>query len=152
MVRWASNSCSNDAGHATSSAEAPPSRADRAACATACRIAGCSCSARDVSVQPTLGGGPSGPCAACSAQSDCSASTEGSSATSSTEVANRPTSSSVSEISLTPERGTRRAEGLYPTTPQNEAGRLTEPAVWVPSASGASPAATAAADPLDDPP
>jgi len=36
--------------------------------------------------------------------------------------------------------------------PQKAAGRITEPAVCVPSASGASPAATAAAEPLEDPP
>ncbi len=37
-------------------------------------------------------------------------------------------------------------------TPQNEAGRITEPPVCVPSASGIIPAATAAAEPDDDPP
>jgi len=41
---------------------------------------------------------------------------------------------------------------LYPTTPQNEAGRITEPAVWEPSAAGTIRSATAAAEPLDDPP
>ena len=42
--------------------------------------------------------------------------------------------------------------GLNPTMPQNEAGRTTEPLVWLPTASGTCPAATAAAEPLDDPP
>ena len=42
--------------------------------------------------------------------------------------------------------------GLKPATPQNEAGRITDPAVWVPYASGTIPAATAAALPLDEPP
>src|SRR5437870_5445973 len=42
--------------------------------------------------------------------------------------------------------------GLRPTSPQYEAGRTLEPIVWVPSASGAIRAATAAADPLDEPP
>ncbi len=42
--------------------------------------------------------------------------------------------------------------GLKPTMPQNEAGRITEPLVWVPMASGAMPAATAAAEPEDEPP
>src|SRR5216683_1050697 len=37
-------------------------------------------------------------------------------------------------------------------TPQNEAGRITEPPVCVPNASGIIPAATAAAEPDDDPP
>jgi hypothetical protein len=41
---------------------------------------------------------------------------------------------------------------LTPTTPQKAAGRITEPIVCVPSASGQSPAATAAADPLEEPP
>ena len=36
--------------------------------------------------------------------------------------------------------------------PQKEAGRITEPPVWVPTASGVMPAATAAADPEDEPP
>ncbi len=43
-------------------------------------------------------------------------------------------------------------EGLNPTTPQKAAGRRIEPIVWVPSASGQRPAATAAAEPLLDPP
>src|SRR5215471_9282999 len=42
--------------------------------------------------------------------------------------------------------------GLYPTTPQKAAGRITEPLVWVPMAVGTKPAATAAAEPLDEPP
>src|SRR3989304_6305681 len=42
--------------------------------------------------------------------------------------------------------------GLRPTTPQYAAGRRVGPTVWDPSASGIIPAATAAADPLDDPP
>ena len=42
--------------------------------------------------------------------------------------------------------------GLQPATPQNDAGRVIEPPVWVPIAPRAIPQATAAADPLDDPP
>ena len=42
--------------------------------------------------------------------------------------------------------------GLKPTTPQKEAGRMTEPLVWVPTASGTMRAATAAALPEDEPP
>jgi hypothetical protein len=41
---------------------------------------------------------------------------------------------------------------LKPTTPQNAAGRITEPFVCVPSASGTQPAATAAAEPEEEPP
>src|SRR5260221_3995198 len=42
--------------------------------------------------------------------------------------------------------------GLKPTTPLKAAGRTTDPSVCVPSASGTSPAATAAAEPDDEPP
>src|SRR5207245_2395982 len=42
--------------------------------------------------------------------------------------------------------------GLKPTTPQKAAGRITDPFVWLPMASGTIPAATAAADPLEEPP
>src|SRR5262247_4019114 len=42
--------------------------------------------------------------------------------------------------------------GLSPTSPQYEAGRTFEPIVWVPSESGIMRAATAAAEPLDEPP
>jgi hypothetical protein len=41
---------------------------------------------------------------------------------------------------------------LNPTTPQHEAGNRIDPAVSVPSAPKHIPAATAAADPEDDPP
>ena len=39
-----------------------------------------------------------------------------------------------------------------PWMPQNDAGRMTEPPVCVPSASGTIPQATAAAEPDDEPP
>src|SRR5437867_3850516 len=42
--------------------------------------------------------------------------------------------------------------GLNPTTPQNAAGRITDPLVCVPTAPGTMPQATPAADPIDDPP
>src|SRR6185436_20566291 len=42
--------------------------------------------------------------------------------------------------------------GFTPTTPHNDAGCLTEPPVSDPSAIGTMPAATAVADPPDDPP
>src|SRR3989304_6960196 len=44
------------------------------------------------------------------------------------------------------------ALGLYPTTPQNAAGRMPEPWVCGPSAAGTNRAATAAAEPLEEPP
>ena len=51
-----------------------------------------------------------------------------------------------------PSRDSRPNVGLKPTTPQNAAGRMTEPFVWLPTASGTTPAATAAAEPIDEPP
>ena len=42
--------------------------------------------------------------------------------------------------------------GFNPTTPLKAAGRITEPSVCVPSASGTRPAATAAAEPDEEPP
>src|SRR4029453_3713380 len=66
--------------------------------------------------------------------------------------AKRPTWSSVRERGRIPRREISPCVGLKPTTPQNAAGRIVEPVVWLPSASGTIPAATAAADPLDDPP
>src|SRR5438128_3077042 len=46
----------------------------------------------------------------------------------------------------------RPSVGLSPTSPQYDAGRTLEPIVCVPSASGTVRAATAAAEPLDEPP
>src|SRR5512146_1654287 len=51
-----------------------------------------------------------------------------------------------------PYRLTRPYVGLTPTTPQNAAGWRTEPPVSEPSAMRTMPAATAAAEPPDDPP
>src|ERR1700761_4776499 len=73
-------------------------------------------------------------------------------ATSSTLAANTPTVSSDQEKHLTPTVGSSRNDGLIAATPQNEAGRITEPPVCVPSAIGSMPAATAAAEPEDEPP
>jgi hypothetical protein len=42
--------------------------------------------------------------------------------------------------------------GLNPYTPQNDAGRITDPLVWLPTASGTMLVATAAAEPLEEPP
>ena len=43
-------------------------------------------------------------------------------------------------------------EGLKPKTPQKDAGRITDPFVCVPMATGTCPADTAAAEPEEDPP
>ncbi len=73
-------------------------------------------------------------------------------AASATVRAITPTVSRLSANTLMPARVTRPKLGLKPTTPQNAAGRMTEPPVWVPSATGTMPSATAAAEPLDEPP
>src|SRR5205809_8139954 len=52
----------------------------------------------------------------------------------------------------TPAVLTRRYVGLQPATPQYDAGRVIEPPVWEPSAPGHMPQATAAAEPLLEPP
>ena len=51
-----------------------------------------------------------------------------------------------------PTVGSSRYDGLKPATPQKLAGRITEPPVWLPVAIGKKPAATAAAEPDDEPP
>src|SRR6267378_1128096 len=66
--------------------------------------------------------------------------------------ANTPTWSRVSAKGSAPWMGKLSKLGLKPTTPQNAAGRITEPLVCVPTATGTWPAATAAADPEEEPP
>src|SRR5262249_50682190 len=73
-------------------------------------------------------------------------------ATSATPAPNRPAVSRCQATSFTPTIGIKRYDGLKAATPQNAAGRITEPAVCVPKASGTMPAATAAADPAEEPP
>src|SRR5215470_5202129 len=63
-----------------------------------------------------------------------------------------PTVSTASVLILMPAGGNNPKLGLKPTTPQYAAGRITEPPVCVPIASGTMKSATAAAEPLDDPP
>src|SRR5919198_1852249 len=63
-----------------------------------------------------------------------------------------PTWSRDDANAISPYRETRPYVGLRPTTPQSAAGCRTEPPVSVPNAHTHSPAATAAADPPDDPP
>src|ERR1041384_1712747 len=71
---------------------------------------------------------------------------------SSSDLAKSPTWSSVRESCRIPLRGISPCVGLKPNTPQNAAGRITEPLVWLPSARGTMLAATAAAEPLAEPP
>src|SRR5690606_25345230 len=69
-----------------------------------------------------------------------------------TSDVNHPMVSRESHRTSMPVRGTRPKLGLKPITPLNAAGRMMEPPVCVPSAMGTMPAATAAAEPLEDPP
>ena len=64
----------------------------------------------------------------------------------------QPMVSSVTENSFAPSALIDPHVGLKPNTPQNDAGRITEPPVCVPSVSGTIRSATAAAEPLDEPP
>src|SRR5436309_3077913 len=77
---------------------------------------------------------------------------DSSSAASRTSRVNVPTWSSDDANAMSPYRDTRPYVGFSPTTPHRDAGWRTEPPVSVPSAHTASPAATAAAEPPDEPP
>ena len=55
-------------------------------------------------------------------------------------------------MSMWPVSGIRPSVGLKPTTPQKAAGIRIEPPTSLPTSTGDSPAATAAADPPDEPP
>ena len=79
-------------------------------------------------------------------------STAPSSAASATVRPKPPTVSIESAFGFTPARGTRPKLGLKPAMPQQAAGRISEPAVCVPRDSGTMKSATAAAEPLDEPP
>src|SRR5579862_7874392 len=68
-----------------------------------------------------------------------------------TERAIGPGVSWLGEIGTTPDRLTRPTVGLRPTMPHTADGLRIDPSVSVPTASGASPAATAVADPDDEP-
>ncbi len=63
-----------------------------------------------------------------------------------------PSVSREGEKGLTPAMSMAPWLGLKPTTPQKDAGRSTEPAVWLPSAAGTMKSPTAAAEPLEEPP
>src|SRR5215469_3425702 len=74
------------------------------------------------------------------------------SAASSTVRPHTPIWSSDDANATNPNRLTRPYVGFTPTTPQNAAGWRTEPPVSEPSAIGTTPAATAAAEPPEEPP
>ncbi len=67
-------------------------------------------------------------------------------------LARMPTVSNVGANGITPATETMPCEGRSPQMPQLLAGTRTDPPVSVPRAKSASPQATAAADPQDDPP
>src|SRR5712691_2090106 len=73
-------------------------------------------------------------------------------ATSAVLLANTPTWSSDDAKATKPYRELRPYVGFKPTTPHSEAGCRTEPPVSEPNATGTMPAATAAAEPPDEPP
>src|SRR6516225_7636631 len=72
--------------------------------------------------------------------------------TAATSAPSGPTVSRDGASGYTPSSGTRPQLVFRPTTPQQAAGIRTEPPVSVPSATSASPVATATAEPLDEPP
>ncbi len=74
------------------------------------------------------------------------------SATSCALAAKNPVVSIDQEKVFMPVVGNSRKLGLKPAMPQNDAGRMTEPPVCVPTAAGIMPAAIAAADPDEEPP
>ena len=74
------------------------------------------------------------------------------SSTAATSAPSGPTVSMEGASGYTPSSGTRPQVVFRPVTPQQAAGIRTEPPVSVPRATSASPAATATAEPLDDPP
>src|SRR5258706_10261455 len=141
-------SSENNLSIAASRTVAPASAKQRAAVSSAEAVSGAACSHSYVRHTPTRG--------ALTEDNFASAgrpvTAEASSATSATLRAMRPTVSSDSETGFTPWRLTRPKLGLYPTTPQNEDGRIVEPPVCVPIPSGIMKSATPAADPLDEPP
>jgi hypothetical protein len=63
-----------------------------------------------------------------------------------------PGQSSEGASAMTPSSGNAPWVGLRPATPQKDAGIRMDPPVSLPSASGTTPAATAAPDPPLDPP
>src|SRR5580704_18202449 len=67
-------------------------------------------------------------------------------------AAKQPTTSRLRANGITPSTGIRPRVGRKPATPQYAAGLITDAIVCVPSASGTRPAATAAAEPLLEPP
>src|SRR5690349_15341655 len=92
------------------------------------------------------------PCSVTGSGTGSPVTTELTSAANATVSASTPIVSLVGDSGTTPSLPHRPTLGRNPTIPQYDAGMRTEPPVSVPSASGTSPAATAAALPPLDPP
>ncbi len=95
---------------------------------------------------------PATPARARSRRPGLPVSTSRSRATSSTVRAIGPGLSWLALMGTIPPVGTAPTVGLIPATPLSDAGQVIEPSVSVPIASGASPAAIAAAEPDEEPP
>src|SRR5262245_42818352 len=148
MVANAFEASSKISGRTSSPTRAPLASALRAARSTALRMASLASPQACVRVSATRGGAGASP----STRKSRPVIAAAAKATSATEAANRPAVSSDQEKYLIPVVGRSRNDGLIAATPQNDAGRMIDPPVWVPSAIGTMPAATAAAEPDDEPP
>src|SRR6185295_16763102 len=140
--------CSKIGGSAMSLTVAPTFSAARTACAMADAMSTLAASHRWVRASAMVGSGSGRPSTRRSRPLIAAAAN----ATSATPAANSPTVSSDHDTHFMPGVGNNPYDGLKPATPQNAAGRMTEPPVWLPNATGTIPAATAAAEPQDDPP
>src|SRR5215469_9584800 len=135
----------------TASVTRAPADSRRRATTRACSlIAGTETSSVTSSRRSRTSGGPPGASPAAAPPDDASA--PNTRAASPAERAMMPTVSSDRANGNTPSVLSTPNVDLNPTTPQNAAGRSTDPAVWVPSAAGTMPQATPAADPELDPP
>ena len=115
---------------------ATPMRAPRSASASSACVKSIACVAA-CAVVPSSGSAP--------------ASTVSSAAASATDLHIGPAVSCDAAIGTMPARLTRPTVGLIPTNPQTDAGSTIEPSVSVPTANGARPLATAAAEPELEP-
>jgi hypothetical protein len=95
---------------------------------------------------------PPGPSALVASIGSCPCITLITSSASSTVLANGPIWSRLDDNAINPWRETRPYVGFNPTIPHSAAGWRIEPPVSDPRAIGANPAATATAEPPDEPP
>src|SRR5579863_7287821 len=148
MVQCASSAASKLDGNSTVSTVAPASRSNLVASSITCRVAACACGQCGDGQKPMRGGRAKA--SALSASDPRIALAR--SATSATDRVKIPRLSNDPACTLTPCTGRIWCDGMKPTTPQYEAGRIVEPTVCVPIAAGTMKSATAAADPEEEPP